>query len=772
MVRSDNMAVDFTPSRGVYTELKPFRFWCQKVLPLVYDDSLSYYELLCKVVDFLNKTMEDVETLEEDVTGIYEAYNLLQQYVNDYFDNLDVQEEINNKLDQMAEDGSLSTVMLPLVRAEVTRWLGDNIEPTTPPVDASLSISGAAADAAVTGAIRTNGVIVKSAGEIVDANNLPTGLFKINTDELASWTHIPDATRGIIIDCWYFDANTCMQFAYEFAYNATPKQWYRKKSGGNWSNWISLVDSTLTVEGVSADAKAVGDLRDASLTAKSTGNITDANLLGVGIYKINTDELANWTNVPTSGRGIIIESWYLDANTCMQFAYDFAYNSTPKQWYRKKSGGNWSSWISLVDSTLSVEGVGADARAVGELRDASVSTKTVGNITDANLLGTGLFKINTDELANWSNVPTNDRGIIIESWYFDANTCTQRALSFAYNIYPTSWVRRKSGGTWGSWYKEEINSYVISTQSNTVLDANDFPAGSTFTTTSDTVKIANVPFTRVAVIIKTYAMFNNPNRRVQTCESWANNYTGIFAVRNNQGNSWGEWVYINDFAPNKRLGFTVITDSLGSGYIREEGATSATDFYELSWPAYLGRKFGVKYYISGAGGQSTTQWLNSSSYGYNGAFQRFPVTPVYFITLGTNDANQNIAEQTFKDNYVAIINAVKARQPNAIILCMRLWRTAEPFATYNTYIGDVLSNYTANDNVFEFNITQEINSNAGIVAHLVSGHYDAIGYGLIADVVYNKFIEFTNSYPAKFRTAFAQMITSAPNQADGFPYAY
>lgn len=34
-----------------YTELK---VWCQKVLPLVYDDSLSYYELLCKVLKKLN----------------------------------------------------------------------------------------------------------------------------------------------------------------------------------------------------------------------------------------------------------------------------------------------------------------------------------------------------------------------------------------------------------------------------------------------------------------------------------------------------------------------------------------------------------------------------------------------------------------------------------------------------------------------------------------------------------------------------------------------
>ena len=84
----------------------PFRFWCQKILPAVYDDSLSYYELLCKVVDYLNKVMED------DI-NVVNLVNELEDFVNNYFDNLDVQEEINNKLDTMAEDGSLLAVVAP-----------------------------------------------------------------------------------------------------------------------------------------------------------------------------------------------------------------------------------------------------------------------------------------------------------------------------------------------------------------------------------------------------------------------------------------------------------------------------------------------------------------------------------------------------------------------------------------------------------------------------------------------------------------------------------
>lgn len=45
----------------------PFIFWCQKVIPLVYDDSLSYYEVLCKTIDYLNKMLADEKKLAEIV---------------------------------------------------------------------------------------------------------------------------------------------------------------------------------------------------------------------------------------------------------------------------------------------------------------------------------------------------------------------------------------------------------------------------------------------------------------------------------------------------------------------------------------------------------------------------------------------------------------------------------------------------------------------------------------------------------------------------------
>ena len=150
------MSANFTPTLGDVTELKPFRYWCQKVLPLVFDDTLSYYELLCKVVDYLNNTMTDVNTLATDVENLHTAYVELQSYVDHYFDNLDVQNEINNKLDQMASSGALLTLIAPAISEEVSDWLEANITPTTPTVDESLTVLEAAADAKVTGDLKAS----------------------------------------------------------------------------------------------------------------------------------------------------------------------------------------------------------------------------------------------------------------------------------------------------------------------------------------------------------------------------------------------------------------------------------------------------------------------------------------------------------------------------------------------------------------------------------------------------------------------------------------
>lgn len=63
-------------------DIQKMRFWCQKVLPLVYDDSLSYYELLCKVVDYLNKIIEKSNDIGDKITELEATVGEIQEQVN------------------------------------------------------------------------------------------------------------------------------------------------------------------------------------------------------------------------------------------------------------------------------------------------------------------------------------------------------------------------------------------------------------------------------------------------------------------------------------------------------------------------------------------------------------------------------------------------------------------------------------------------------------------------------------------------------------------
>ena len=53
-----------------FNGLKHFNFWCYKVLPLVYDDSLSYYEVLCKVVKYINDLIEQDKIIGDELEAL------------------------------------------------------------------------------------------------------------------------------------------------------------------------------------------------------------------------------------------------------------------------------------------------------------------------------------------------------------------------------------------------------------------------------------------------------------------------------------------------------------------------------------------------------------------------------------------------------------------------------------------------------------------------------------------------------------------------------
>lgn len=107
-----------------YTNLTPFKWFVLENFPFVEAnfDALTEWQLFCKLGKEINKIINSENTLGTQVENFTNAFIDLQNYVNNYFKNLDVQEEINNKLNEMAQDGTLTNLiekyMMPFINEQ------------------------------------------------------------------------------------------------------------------------------------------------------------------------------------------------------------------------------------------------------------------------------------------------------------------------------------------------------------------------------------------------------------------------------------------------------------------------------------------------------------------------------------------------------------------------------------------------------------------------------------------------------------------------------
>lgn len=233
-----NPHADFTPTLAGYSGITPFRFWCQTALPLTYDDSLSYYELLNKVVTYLNNTITDLTNVEDNTSELADAYVQLQNYVNNYFDDIDIEAELRNVLDGMAEDGTLDALLDPLVANRLPDVVEDQI-------------SGVVAnqiDGAVEGQI--GDVVEEQLPDVVE-NQLPAVVDEKIDAVVAG--QIDGAVAGQIDESVEEQLPAVVE-------SSVP---------GEVSDWLTenvdpvgsavVVDSSLTISGAAADAKVTGD---------------------------------------------------------------------------------------------------------------------------------------------------------------------------------------------------------------------------------------------------------------------------------------------------------------------------------------------------------------------------------------------------------------------------------------------------------------------------------------------------------------------------------
>lgn len=103
-----------------YKNICPFKWFVLENFPFIEDDfdALTNWQLFCKIGKEINKIIASQNEVGQAVEDFTEKFIALYNYVHDYFDNLDVQDEINNKLDAMVEDGTLESILNNYVKIQ------------------------------------------------------------------------------------------------------------------------------------------------------------------------------------------------------------------------------------------------------------------------------------------------------------------------------------------------------------------------------------------------------------------------------------------------------------------------------------------------------------------------------------------------------------------------------------------------------------------------------------------------------------------------------
>ena len=106
-------------------DVSPLRYWVHAILPLVYDDSLSYYEVLAKISQKMNEVIEGLNANYEQVDDV-------TKYTQQQFTNLTL--AFNNFQQSMLDrQGTFETKVLDSQQSFETQLQGDiaNWEATT-----------------------------------------------------------------------------------------------------------------------------------------------------------------------------------------------------------------------------------------------------------------------------------------------------------------------------------------------------------------------------------------------------------------------------------------------------------------------------------------------------------------------------------------------------------------------------------------------------------------------------------------------------------------
>ena len=323
-----------------------------------YVQGASDYEIMAFLVGKYNACLEAYGNITKLSTDTITACKQLQDWINSWFDNLDVQEELNKKIDSMVQDGSFGkllhqtfdTQINQQTTSAVTAWLIANVTPTGSAVivDKSLSIEGAAADAKETGKALIGSINVynaSSATNYSDLNAVPCNRVILFTNRgTYKLANAPTTNDGLFYSMT-LNSNTSDKQTSAIQYYITNVSkepntvYFRTKWGSTWSDWANYQHNIDNIE-----SKAIlGSIN--VYNASSAANYSDLNAVPCNRVILFTNRgTYKLANAPTASDGLFysIARDVNDPTGYVQF-----YITTSNMWRRVKWGDTFRGWISM-----------------------------------------------------------------------------------------------------------------------------------------------------------------------------------------------------------------------------------------------------------------------------------------------------------------------------------------------------------------------------------------------------------------------------------------
>lgn len=404
------MSIDNSKMKKVLEQLNS---WCTKHYPQVqsvYDDCGGY--TLQQLVYYLLGVVKENTSLTTSAT---DQYNELYTFVNDYFNNLDVQEEINNKLNSMTEDGTLSELIQPIINQTLPPLFVDSTTEMTNKLRIYILKSNSHIYQYVGDVLTDTGVVFGGTiGNVItylldidegsDANTLSVNTIYFRNLGIQV-VNFPTDRSG-----WIFTVGESKRVILQFYITPEFSTYYRVYSSSKWSEWSNTNDNII----------------------KYTGSVesgADANNISAQTIMFRNSSIQDVANFPTAMGGFITTVG-VNQYVLLQLYIDTQFNIN----IRFFSSGVWHEWSNIYDSTLKYKGVLSENLDMNDLEPQTYYFK--------NSSTTGII-----------NAPTTNGGVVVTMCDASLYLC-QLYIDTTDNII---YIRRYISTGWSDWSYKTYN---------------------------------------------------------------------------------------------------------------------------------------------------------------------------------------------------------------------------------------------------------------------------------------------------------------------------